>query len=167
MNKTHQNMLETYLQVPDQLEAALAGLSETDLDLTKGEGWSIRQVVHHLCNGQMMFSMCVKAILGLADLELPFAWYMQLTQDEWSEVWAFDRRPLAPALAAFRGSLQDLADLLAHLPDEAWERSGQITFRGRSEPTTLSVEWVLGMIPAHATGHIQEDILAIRHLHGK
>ena len=135
--------------------------------MTKGEGWSIRQVAHHLCNGQMMFSMCVKAVLGCDDPELPFAWYMQLTQDDWSTIWAFDRRPLAPALAAFRGSIQDLADLLAHLPDETWARSGQITFRGRTEPTVIPIEWVIGMIPAHANGHIQEDILAIRKLHGK
>ena len=167
MNQNHQVMLETDLQVPDQLEAALAGLCEDDLNLTKGEGWSIREVAHHIANGQMMFSLCVKAILGFDDVELPFAWYMNLTQDEWARLWAFSCRPLAPALAGLRGSIQDLADLLAHLPDEAWQRSGHITFRGRDQPTTIPIEWVIGMIPAHANAHIQDDILAIRKLHGK
>lgn len=167
MNKNHQSMLENYLRVPDLLETALAGLSEIDMDLTKGEGWSIRQVAHHICNGQMMFAMCVKAILGVDDVELPFSWYMNLTQDDWADIWAFDRRPLAPALAGLRGSIQDLADLLAHLPDEVWERSGHITFRGQAQPTTIPIEWVIGMIPSHAGAHIQDDILAIRKQHGK
>jgi hypothetical protein len=167
MNENHQTMIESYLQVPDQLEAALAGLCEDDLNLTKGEGWSIRQVAHHIATGQMMFAMCVKAILGLDDLELPFSWYMNLTQDEWADIWAYDQRPLAPALAGLRGSILDLADLLAHLPDEVWERSGHITFRGRDQPTTIPIEWVIGMIPSHANAHIQDDILAIRKLHGK
>jgi len=167
MNATHQAMLEGYLQTPNQLEAALVGLYESDLDLTKGEDWSIRQIAHHICNGHMMFAMCVKAILGFDDIELPFNWYMQHTQDEWSDIWVFNQRPLAPALAAFRGSIQDLGDLLTHLPGEVWEKAGHITFRGRSEPTSISVEWVIKMIPAHACDHIQEDILAIRKLHGK
>lgn len=167
MNHTHQAMLDAYLQTPEQLEASLAGLSESDLDWTKGEGWSIRQVAHHICNSHMMFAICVKAILGFDDAELPFGWYMQHTQDEWSDIWAFERRPLAPALSAFRTTIQDLADLLTHLPDEAWEKAGHITFRGHSEPTSISVEWIIKMIPAHACDHIQEDILAIRKLHGK
>lgn len=167
MNEEHQRLFESYLQVPDQLEAALVGLSEADQDLTKGEGWSIRQVVHHIATGQMMFSMCVKAILGFDDVALPFGWYMDLTQDEWAEIWAFDRRPLAPALAGLRGSILDLADLLANLPDEAWARSGHITFRGQNQPTVIPIKWVIGMIPSHANAHIQDDILAIRKLHGK
>ena len=167
MNENHQTLLDRYLQMPDQLEAALAGLSEADFDLTKGEGWSIRQVAHHIANGQMMFSLCVKAILGFEDVELPFGWYMDLTQDAWADIWVFDRRPLNPALAGLRGSILDLADLLAHLPGEAWNRSGHITFRGQDQPTTIPIEWVIGMIPAHANAHIQDDILAIRKLHGK
>ena len=167
LSQTHQEMLATYRNFPAQVEAALADLSEIDLDLTKGEGWSIRQVVHHLANGQMMFSMCVKAMLGFEDVALPFNWYMELTQDEWSAVWAFDRRPLGPALAALHSSVDDLADLLAHLPDEVWGRTGHITFRGQSEPAHLPIEWVIGMLPQHANGHIQDDILAIRKLHGK
>ncbi|PKN92255.1 MAG: hypothetical protein CVU44_14025 [Chloroflexi bacterium HGW-Chloroflexi-6] len=167
MNENHQTLLEHYLQMPDQLEAALAGLSEADFDLTKGEGWSIRQVAHHIANGQMMFSLCVKAILGFEDVELPFGWYMGLTQDAWADIWAFDRRPLNPALAGLRGSILDLADLMAHLPDEAWNRSGHVTFRGQNQPTAISIEWVIGMIPAHANAHVQDDILAIRKLHGK
>ena len=167
MNKKHQRLLESYLRVPDQLEAALAGLSEEDLDLSKGEGWSIRQVVHHIVSGQMMFSISVKAILGFGDVELPFDWYMDLSQDKWADIWAFDRRPLAPALSGLRGSILDLADLMEHLPDKAWARSGHITFRGQDQPKTIPIEWLIEMIPTHASAHIKDDILAIRKLHGK
>jgi hypothetical protein len=41
----HETLLNKYLQLPDRLEAAIAGLDEAGLNL-KTDGWSIRQYVH-------------------------------------------------------------------------------------------------------------------------
>jgi len=50
VSTSHEVLLKKYLQLPERLEAAIAGLERIDLDL-RGEGWSIRQYVHHTVEG--------------------------------------------------------------------------------------------------------------------
>ncbi len=64
MSGTHDVLLKKYLQLPDRLEAAIAGLSESDLDL-RGEGWSIREYVHHTVEGELLWQVNLRAIRGL------------------------------------------------------------------------------------------------------
>ena len=45
-------ILNLYADGPAKLEAALAGLSEPDLDLAlTSDSWTIRQIVHHIADG--------------------------------------------------------------------------------------------------------------------
>jgi hypothetical protein len=47
-----QALLTRYAEGPEQLEAALAGLEETNLDVADTpESWTIRQIVHHIVDG--------------------------------------------------------------------------------------------------------------------
>ena len=107
MSTSHEVLLKKYLQLPERLEAAIAGLDESDLDL-RGEGWSIRQYVHHTVEGELMWQLFLRAIVGTDGIEIPIQWYFAISQDEWAECWASDKRAIEPTLALFRGSTVNL-----------------------------------------------------------
>jgi hypothetical protein len=57
--------LALYISGPDRLQAVLAGLSEMELDSCCAPGeWTIRKIVHHLADGDDIWSMCIKVALG-------------------------------------------------------------------------------------------------------
>ena len=58
-------ILELFKRGPGILENALAGLSDTELDYVPSNGgWSIRQIVHHLVDGDDLWKMYIKIALG-------------------------------------------------------------------------------------------------------
>src|SRR5207249_9740272 len=63
--RSPEKTLALYIRGGDDVEAALVGLAETDLDLTRApEEWSIRQVVHHLAETDSMHLMIFVSALA-------------------------------------------------------------------------------------------------------
>ncbi len=160
MSTKHQALLKKYAQLPDRLEAALAGLSELDLD-RRTDGWSIRQYVHHTVEGELMWQMFLRAIVGTDGIEFPIQWYFALTQDQWADCWATDKRAVEPTLALFQGSTRSLAELLRKIDPDAWEHAGRVTFPGSDQERTYSVRDIVLMHIHHMDQHLQDirDIL--------
>ena len=164
MTAVEEMLLEKYLKLPDQLEAAIAGLDEDQLDLNLGKGWSIRQYVHHTVEGEMMWQLFLRAILGQDGIEFPIQWYFAISQDEWAERWASGKRLVGPTLALFRGSTASLAELLHNMPAKAWDHFGRVTWPGSDKETHLTVRDIVRMHLGH-TEHHTADIQAIRKAH--
>ncbi|NTU56358.1 MAG: DinB family protein, partial [Anaerolineales bacterium] len=58
-------ILTQYADGPSLLDSALSGLRETDLDLApSADSWSIRQIVHHIVDGDDIWKTCIKTALG-------------------------------------------------------------------------------------------------------
>ena len=165
MNKSHDQLLEEYCQLPDRLQAVIAGLGESELDLRKEGEWSIRQYICHLVEGEQLWQLNLRMILGLNGAEFPMTWYPQHSQLEWSELWAYDERCLQVLLNQYRADTQYLVDILKNLPDSVWEHYGRITWPGYEEESRYSVRDIVEMHLRHLDGHA-EDIRAIRTLHG-
>jgi len=159
------DILAGYAAGPDRLEAAIAGLSAADLDLALGsDTWSIRQIVHHIADGDDLWKEFVKRAIGNPGGEFTLAWYWQIRQAEWARRWAYRERDIEPSLALFRASRAHVVQLLAHRP-EAWSNSLLIRWQDGEEAHT-SVEWVVAMQARHIDGHL-DDIRRIRQTHGK
>jgi len=165
MSAAHAALLKKYLQLPDRLEAAVAGLSESDLDL-RGEGWSIRQYVHHTVEGESMWQLYLRAIIGTDGIEFPIQWYFAISQDEWAQRWASDKRAIQPTLALFRASTRSLVELLRCVDPAAWKHYGCVTWPGAKEAKRYSVQEIVLMHLGHMDQH-EADIRAIRELHKK
>ena len=164
MSKSHAVLLNRYLQLPEKLEDAIRGLSEADLNLTRGEGWSIRAYVHHAVEGELMWQMFLRAILGTNGIEFPIQWYFAIPQDVWAQNWAYDKRPIEPTLALFHASTRNLVELLQHISADVWKNFGRVTWPGANEETTLTVRDILIMHLRHMDQHVT-DIQNIRTLH--
>jgi hypothetical protein len=164
MSTLHDPLLKRYLKLPERLEAAIAGLDEAQLDLTLGTGWSIREYVHHTVEGELMWQLFLRAILGTDGIELPIQWYFAMPQDDWAERWAFRKRLVEPTLALFRGSNASLVELLRNIPAEAWKHYGGVTWPGDAKETRLTVRDIVLIHLGHMDQHTA-DIQAIRTAH--
>ena len=159
------DILAGYAAGPNLLEAALAGLSAADLDLAlDGDSWSIRQIVHHIADGDDLWKEFVKRAVGNPAGEFILSWYWDIAQDEWARRWAYRERDIKPSLALFRAGRAHVVQLLAHRP-ETWSHNLLIRWPDGEEVQT-SVEWVVAMQARHIDGHL-DDIRRIRAAHGK
>ncbi len=161
---TQEAVLNQYADGPALLDSALAGLSETDLDLTlSNDSWSIRQIVHHVVDGDDIWKTCIKIAIGNNEALFSLKWYTVKSQMEWSESWAYSRRGLEASLALYRANRSHIVDLLEHIPG-ACEKSVRFERPGREE-IRIAVLDVVELHVDHLTEHI-ESIKAIRQAHG-
>jgi hypothetical protein len=153
-------ILAQYIDGPDRLEAALAGLTEEDLDTAPDEeNWSIRQIVHHIVDGDDLWKTCIKAALGHSPGMFTLQWYWDLPQDAWAEGWRYASRHPDLSLARFRANRRHILELVQGLGD-AGERSIRVRWPNGQEEV-VNVRWVVELQTRHALDHI-EDIRAIR-----
>jgi hypothetical protein len=163
MSGSHNVLLKKYLGLPDRLETAIAGLCESDLDL-RDTGWSIREYIHHTVEGELLWQVNLRAILGTDGIEFPFKWYFLLSQDEWAQKWVSCKRAIEPTLALFRASTRSLAELLRCVDAQAWKHYGTVTFPGADRPRRFTVRDILLIHIGHMDQH-EADIRAIRDHH--
>jgi hypothetical protein len=158
------DLLARYADCPLQLRAALAGLAEAGLDCGPPTGgWTIRQIVHHIVDGDDLWKACIKAAQGNSSAVFSLEWYWTVEQDVWAERWNYAGRALEPSLALFEASRHHVVQLLEHAP-RALERRIVVRWPGAREQE-VPVWWVVEMQTRHVEGHIG-DIRAIREAHG-
>jgi hypothetical protein len=64
------SVIARYIEGPTLLERALTGLKEADLDTAPSKGgWTIRQIVHHIVDGDDIWKTCIKHIFVLKSQE--------------------------------------------------------------------------------------------------
>ncbi len=153
-------ILARFKEGPSLLERAIAGLPDTCLDTPPREGgWTIRQNVHHIVDGDDIWKMCIKVALGNEQAEFTLAWYWALPQTSWADHWAYAHRSLDVSLALFKANRNHILQLLKHLPD-GWCRS--VGFRKHDgEVVQAPVGFVVEMQADHVVHHVNR-ILAIR-----
>jgi hypothetical protein len=158
-------ILAQYADGPAQLESALAGLTETDLDLALSpDSWSICQIAHHIVDGDDIWKTCIKTALGNSEALFSLQWYTAKPQMEWSESWAYARRDLDSSLGLFRANRRHIVDLLEHIPG-ACEKSVLLQ-RPEKPDIRITVFDVLELHVQHLADHIR-DIQAILQAHGR
>lgn len=159
MNPDQSSLLSRYLQGPELLEQAIAGLRDAELDASPSQGgWTIRQIIHHVVDGDDLWKIGIKAALGNEEGEFTFEWYWGLPQDTWADRWAYAQRPVEVSLALLRATRAHIAELLERVPD-AWSRS--IRVRTPQGTERVSVSKVIEMQTDHVVHHV-ERIAAIR-----
>lgn len=157
------SILDQYSDGPAQLEAVCANLSESNLDLARSPGnWTIRQIVHHIVDGDELWKICIKAALGNHEGSVSLQWYWDRPQAEWAEYWNYATRCIKPSLALFRANRQHIGELIRGIPDSL-EKSIWLT-RPDKQEGMITVRDVLKMQIKHVFEHIQE-IHMIRQAH--
>ena len=77
--KDRESILTRYKEGPSLLERTLADLQDADLDKPPSQGgWTIRQIVHHIVDGDDIWKTCIKMALGNEQAEFFLGWYWAL-----------------------------------------------------------------------------------------
>ena len=155
-------ILVRYAKGPSVLREALEGLTDAGLDAAPdAENWTIRQIAHHIVDGDHLWAIGIKAALGDCDAAFGFPWYWAMPQKQWGERWGYAACDLGPSLALFEASRAQILQMLQAMPD-AWDRSLVVQWPGR-EPERVTVGGIVEGQAGHAMGHVS-DILKIRRL---
>ncbi len=157
--QTREEILDSYLKGPSRLRVAVGELTDTQLDLAPSSGgWTIREIVHHIVDGDDIWDVAIKAAFGNPQTHLTFSWYWDIKQDEWARHWDYAARPVAPSLELFTASRAHIAQLLQMQPD-AWGRCVIIDWP-KHPAESANVGEMIASQARHAHTHI-DDILAI------
>ena len=153
-------ILKLFKQGPSILENALEGLSDNELDYSPSNGgWTIRQIVHHIADGDDLWKTCIKIALGNEQAEFNLKWYLALPQTEWANRWSYEKRSIDESLILFKAIRVHILQLLEYAPD-AWTKSAK--FRdSNGEIEIVPVGFVIQMQADHVVHHVNR-ILEIR-----
>lgn len=161
---TPEETLERYARCPDELEAIVSGLSEEDVALSSAPGeWSIRQIVHHIADGDDLWSMALKAALAGPGFHYSHEWYS--TDNAIAEPLDYAGRAIGPSLALFRAHRIHIVQLMQLLPD-AWERYILFRWPGTEVEEQVTTGRIIRSQARHAETHI-EEIRRILRQHGR
>jgi uncharacterized damage-inducible protein DinB len=158
-----EEILSRFVAGPDQLEAALSGLSESDLDLALAPGeWSIRQIVHHLADSDDTWAMCIKMALGAPGSIFDLYWY--LGNKPWADALDYTDRGIEPAVALFRTQRLYIAQLLERIP-AGWRYDVILKAPWALDGRPMRMDALINLLIEHAAEHV-EEIQKVRAKHG-
>lgn len=149
-------LIDKIAALPDELEAAVKGLDDAQLDTPYGPGkWTIRQVVHHLADAHMTAFGRFKLVLTEDHPKIkPY------DQDKWAALADTIATPVAPSLQILRGLHDRWRRLLKSIPDDGWNKAGHHTVRGE-----VTLEALLAIYAEHGQKHLG-SIVALRRAKG-
>lgn len=154
------SILALFMDGPALLERALAGVQDAGLDAPPSRGgWTIRQIVHHIVDGDDLWKIGIKVALGNEQAEFSLDWYRTQPQEVWAKQWAYANRSLDVSLVLLRAIRNHVDQLLRQVPD-GWHRS--VGFRKPDgEIERLPVGAIVEMQADHLEHHVKQ-IRAIR-----
>jgi hypothetical protein len=131
---------------------ALDGVTEEELDRADGDGWTPRQIAHHLGDSEMESATRIRRLLVEPSPAVhgydEKAFAKRLTSD----------RPIQPSLEAMRWARESCAQLIDRMTEQDWRIVGTHTESGR-----YGTEDWLKIYAAHAHDHAAQ----IRRARGK
>jgi hypothetical protein len=151
---TRNAFLEDISQTPSKLRAAVAGLTEAQLDTPyRPEGWTVRQVTHHVPDSHM--NAYIRFKLALTEDEPTIKPY---AEDRWADLADTKTTPVEVSLTILDSLHDRWVRLLKTITPEQWKR----TFR-HPERGTMTLEETLALYSWHGKHHVAH-IAALRKL---
>ena len=148
---------------PDRLAAAVEFLADEELDLSLAPGeWSIRQIIHHLADGNDIWATGLKRAIASPGSLLRFEGYPG--NDAWSNAMHYSKRAVRPALALFDAHIHMMEQLVTEFP-AAWENTLQLADEQGRVISTITVGALIDMLSNHLDEHLVA-IQAIKQQHG-
>jgi hypothetical protein len=147
VNEDRATLMERYGAGIGAVEAALANITEAELDRRPAEpdGWTARQVVHHLADSEAMAYTRLRRLI--AEDQPLIAGY---DEPVWARRLHYDR-PIDASLAVVRAVRASSLQLLRSLTAGEWSRTGT-----HSESGAYSVDRWLEIYTDHCADHANQ-----------
>ncbi|MGI8925551.1 MAG: DinB family protein [Tepidiformaceae bacterium] len=140
------SLLERYRDGYRAVEEALGGITEAELDERPADGWTPREIVHHLADSEMTSAIRLRRLIAEDSPEI--AGY---DEAEFARRLHYGDRAIGASLAALRAARLTTAEIVERLTEEEWQRAGQHGESGR-----YSVEDWLQIYAAHGHDHAEQ-----------
>ncbi len=132
---------------PAYLENNVGDLDDEQLDTPyRVEGWTVRQVVHHLADSHI--NAFIRMKLALTE-DAPR--YKTYEQDDWARLPDTRHAPIGSSLLILRGLHERWANLLEELPAENWARKGVHPVNG-----DVTLDDQLAYYAEHGARHLRQ-----------
>ena len=140
-------LLERFRRGAELVASSLTGAAGSEVDYRPAaDKWSVRQIVAHLADSEMLAAIRFRSILAEDNPTL-----IRADEKKWAENLDYSRKKPSHSLDTFRRIRSENYDLLKELDESAFERTGMHNERGR---TTL-LDW-LRIFAVHAEKHTQQ-----------
>ena len=150
-------LLERYRRGAELLAVVLTGVFGEEEDFATAPGkWSVRQIVAHLADAEMVGAHRFRQVIAEDDPTL-----IAYNQDAWTANLDYARRKPKQSLETFRRIRAENYELLKGLPESAFERAGNHSENGR-----MTLRQLLEGYAGHAETHARQ-LQEIRELYKK
>lgn len=141
-----QPLIDNIQALPKDLETAVKGLDDSQLDTHYREGgWTVRQVVHHLADSHMNAFVRMKLILTETDPA-----FKTYDQDTWATM-PDSQLPIQNSLDIVRGLHERMTTLFKNVKEEDWQRTGDHPDNGK-----MKLEDLLRIYGGHGHRHVKQ-----------
>ena len=145
-----EKLIEVYGKGPIRLETVLADLSDHDLGAYPIDNkWSIKEIVFHITDSEIIGAARIKMILGEENRDLPF-----YDQDSWvsnMDYNSFTEKQMIDSIKVFTAIRVLLTDTFFNLKQSDWEKTGM-----HAEFGNVSVRNLLELYADHSERHISQ-----------
>jgi hypothetical protein len=143
--------IQSIRKLPDELHAAIKGLSNEQLDTPyRDGGWNPRQIVHHIADSHMNAFVRMKLILTEDNPKLK-----TYDQDLWAKMNDYTG-DITPSLGIVSGLQERMANLLEDASDADLAKTANHPDNG-----LMSLQNFLDMYAEHGKNHVNQ-ILSLR-----
>jgi hypothetical protein len=141
------NLLERYRRGAEVLAMVLTGVFGEEEDFTTAPGkWSIRQIVAHLADAELVGAHRFRQLIAEENPTL-----VAFNQELWTKNLDYAKRKPKTSLETFRRLRAENYELLKDQPPTAFERAGAHTERGR-----ITLREMLDGYAGHAESHARQ-----------
>ena len=150
---SNEEILSAFTSSADKMQALVQNLSEPDLDLvSETDGWSVRQIVHHVADDCDVWSLCIKKAIATPGVMVRFEGFPG--NEAWAQGLAFEQREIGPAINLMTAHRQYIAHLLTHFPD-VWEQSVKFGDAKGDIVGEMTVRGMVKMLIEHMLEHVE------------
>ncbi len=143
-------------ELPDKLEAALAGLDDRQMGVPEREGeWSVRAGVHHMADADANFFVRMKLVVTTEKPPI-----LLFPQEEWAALPDTTEVGVRPSVMMLRGIHERWAKFLETLPEAAWVRQAV-----RPDSGEVTLDSLLAYYANHGEVHL-DQIAKVRRAQG-
>jgi uncharacterized damage-inducible protein DinB len=138
--------LQSMQETPAILTALVEGAPQEIVSVRPAPGrWSVSEIVAHLADAELVSGFRYRAIAG-ADDGVPIAAY---DQDRWAQAGNYRGVPLEASLKSFLALREMNLRFLKSLPEQAWNKFGMHSERGRERLRDL-----VQLVAGHDLNHL-------------
>ncbi|MBG0788110.1 MAG: DinB family protein, partial [Anaerolineaceae bacterium] len=151
MTEKINGLIANFTDALDNFDAALKPVPDSGLDWREGgEGWSIRQIIHHVAEDCTVYTFIIERALATPGTKMVFGDFPG--NEPWADALGWDAKPVATALELMHVQRKFIAEMVSLLPDKLENEMLYFNDEGK-DLGKGNVESMLKMLTEHMNEH--------------